>query len=389
MMSGLRVLHWCPNYLGGGGVARAVQALAVAQAALGAVVAIAGARVSRTLYDRMDQPVGVTLIAWRPRWRVRLGRFMLRGIPREALDELRCFAPDIVHVHGEFNPDNLWVVPLFSCPIILSPHGGFHPEVMRRQRQPIRRLYLAMHSRLLHRRLAALHALSPMEQSHINGYVPGRAVYCVPQGPSVHATYGPGPGGRSRSGAVRFIFVGRLDVGTKGLDILLDAFDAATKLVGDRQLALTLVGPDWRGGLDWLRRRAADLGVADRVSFVGSVAGAEVVRRLREADVYVQLSRHEGLPLSIAEAMVVGRPVVMSAAIGTASYPEIASLPHVRVVPTSAPAAAEVMAECARQIEPLRRLACVHLAEVRAFFSWERCARAHIAAYESFGSAVS
>jgi glycosyltransferase involved in cell wall biosynthesis len=366
-----------------------VQALTGAQAALGAVVAVAAIEVPRPLYDRMDPSAGVSLITWRPPWTLKIGRFMLRGIPREALDETRCFAPDLVHVHGEFKPDHLWIPRLFSCPIVLSPHGGFHPEVMRRQRQPFRRLYLGVHSRLLYPRLAALHALSPMEQSHIRKLIPGRTVYCMPQGPSVHATARPGTDGRQSSGAVRFIFVGRLDVGTKGLDILLDAFAAATRLVGDRPLTLSLVGPDWRGGMDWLRHRATELGIADRVSFAGAVTGAEVVRRLEDADVYDQLSRHEGLPLSITEALVVGRPVVMSAAIGTASYPEIASLPHVRVVPPSVPDAAEAMADCAREIEQLRRLASLHLAGVRDFFAWERCASAHIVAYESFGSAVS
>jgi len=87
------------------------------------------------------------------------------------------------------------------------------------------------------------------------------------------------------------------------------------------------------------RRRASDLGMADRVHFRGALPASEVAAVLAAADVYVQLSRHEGFPLSIVEALLAAKPAVLSSAIGTVSYPEVARLPHVMVVPPRASAA--------------------------------------------------
>lgn len=57
--------------------------------------------------------------------------------------------------------------------------------------------------------------------------------------------------------------------------------------------------------------QAKQLGVAARVQFVGDCD--EVARHLAEAQVFVLLSDHEGLPLTVIEAMRAGLPVVASA----------------------------------------------------------------------------
>lgn len=56
---------------------------------------------------------------------------------------------------------------------------------------------------------------------------------------------------------------------------------------------------------------ARQLGVMERVDFVGD--SDEVARLLAEASMFVLLSDHEGLPLTIIEAMRTGLPVVASA----------------------------------------------------------------------------
>jgi glycosyltransferase involved in cell wall biosynthesis len=63
------------------------------------------------------------------------------------------------------------------------------------------------------------------------------------------------------------------------------------------------IGPD-------LAARAAQLGVADRVRFLGGLHSSQVPERLRQADVFCVPSFAEGLPVSIMEAMAVGVPVV-------------------------------------------------------------------------------
>jgi len=59
-----------------------------------------------------------------------------------------------------------------------------------------------------------------------------------------------------------------------------------------------------------LRALATELGVADRLHLLG--LRDDVDRLLTAADVFVQPSRHEGLPLAVLEAMGHGLPVVAS-----------------------------------------------------------------------------
>lgn len=51
-------------------------------------------------------------------------------------------------------------------------------------------------------------------------------------------------------------------------------------------------------------------GIADRVTFLGWVRGAEKVKLLKECSIYVLPTYHEGMPMSILEAMSYGMAVV-------------------------------------------------------------------------------
>jgi len=105
-------------------------------------------------------------------------------------------------------------------------------------------------------------------------------------------------GGAAREGIV---YLGRLTT-QKRVDLLLDAvhaarIDAPVTIVGD--------GPAREG----LERQARALGLAT-VRFLGAVPDEEVPRLVRGARAAAFLSRHEGLGLAAAEALMLGTPVV-------------------------------------------------------------------------------
>lgn len=105
------------------------------------------------------------------------------------------------------------------------------------------------------------------------------------------------------TGAIRFACVGRLDPRAKGQDILFEALAAPLWVERPWRLYLYGEGP-MRNGLE---RLARTLGLADRVVFAG-YAGVEKIWAHNQ--VLVLPSRFEGLPLTIVEAMLCGRPVV-------------------------------------------------------------------------------
>jgi glycosyltransferase involved in cell wall biosynthesis len=59
-----------------------------------------------------------------------------------------------------------------------------------------------------------------------------------------------------------------------------------------------------------LERRAREAGLADRIVFAGLVPPGEVPALLGLMDVVVHLSRREGLPRALSQALAAGRPVV-------------------------------------------------------------------------------
>jgi glycosyltransferase involved in cell wall biosynthesis len=89
----------------------------------------------------------------------------------------------------------------------------------------------------------------------------------------------------------------------KGIDVLL----RAARSVDGARFAIAGGGPE-RARLE---AEAAELGVDDRVSFLGR--RDDVPALLAAADAFVLPSRYEGTPLALLEAMAAGKPVVASA----------------------------------------------------------------------------
>jgi glycosyltransferase involved in cell wall biosynthesis len=387
----MTILHWYPNFLHGGGTANAVQGLAAAQSrqCSGVVIATATPSVG-PLYETFDASIKVEVLTWLPSRTVRIGGQYVRLMRRREVAKLRAVRPEVVHVHGEFNLDNLRVSRLFRCPVVISPHGACHPVVLGKSRQAAKRIFLAAEDLLLRGHVRVFHALCPAEAEHLAAVFPAAASYCVPQGPSVlvpRISPGPAPTQAAGGRRVRFLFAGRLDVFTKGLDILLDAFEMAASRSGGAHLSLILAGPDWKGGRPWLEHRATELGIADRVEFTGSLTRGQMGAMLATADIYVQLSRHEGFGLSVAEALLAGKPALLSSDIGLMSYPEIASLPQVKVVRPCTEDAAQAMREVAENLLELTRAASSSREMLTTFFSWERVARLHLEQYASLAGA--
>jgi glycosyltransferase involved in cell wall biosynthesis len=107
--------------------------------------------------------------------------------------------------------------------------------------------------------------------------------------------------------------VGRL-VPIKGLDLFLEVAAEVRRAVPTARFSILGDGPL----RDDLGRQAVRLGIADAVEFLQP--RPDPFEYYRSLDLYLNTSIHEGLPLSVVEAMACGKPVV-SAAVG--GIPEI------------------------------------------------------------------
>ncbi|WP_420569067.1 glycosyltransferase family 4 protein [Thalassovita sp.] len=107
-----------------------------------------------------------------------------------------------------------------------------------------------------------------------------------------------------RSGT-RALFIGRL-AAVKGLPVLFDAMKGLVQDIPDFHLTVIGDGPDRVE----LETKAAAMGLAGHVSFLGYKSQSEVAQTLQTQDMLVLPSFAEGVPVVLMEAMASGLPVV-------------------------------------------------------------------------------
>lgn len=157
----------------------------------------------------------------------------------------------------------------------------------------------------------------------------------------------------------RLIFVGTLNQLYKAPDILIKSFKECIERGQD--LSLTLLGDGkYRPSLEKL---AADLGISERVSFLGMVPREEVFRKLDEADLFVLPSKTEGLPRAMLEAMARGLPCIGSKVGG---IPELLP-PEDLVPPGDVRALAAKIMEVIKDPERMTKMSARNLEKAREY----------------------
>jgi glycosyltransferase involved in cell wall biosynthesis len=218
--------------------------------------------------------------------------------------EVRRTQADVVHAH--------WVVPagliarLLRRPYLITAHGA---DAYTLRGAPFAWL----------KRSALAHASVTVPVSEAIGAelraLGGEVSEAVPMGSDFDAIEAEIGGRRPVPG--RIVMVGRL-VDKKGVDVLLRAMaglpQATARIIGD--------GPR-RADLE---RLAAELGVADRVEFVGKQPRRGVLDALATAAVVALPSKvgeggdTDGVPVVLSEAVAAGVPVVVSDAGGLGEH---------------------------------------------------------------------
>ena len=111
-----------------------------------------------------------------------------------------------------------------------------------------------------------------------------------------------------RAGAFRILYLGYLGKAKGTLDLI----DAAAELCGKHpDIFFDLVGGELcNSEMGPVRTRIESLGLNDRVLVHPPVTGSAKTSFLREADLFVYPSHHEGMPMAVLEAMASGLAIV-------------------------------------------------------------------------------
>lgn len=111
---------------------------------------------------------------------------------------------------------------------------------------------------------------------------------------------------------LKFVYVGRLEVAVKGLDIMIKAVAKIADVFREKGCTLSIYGPDYANRAQEVRTLIADNAVGDIVTLNNPVIGEEKERVLLDSDIFIQTSRTEGMPLGILEAMSYSLPVLIT-----------------------------------------------------------------------------
>lgn len=222
----------------------------------------------------------------------------------------------IFHLHGGFNPIFYSIskqLAKHNIPFVFTPHGAYNTIAMQRNGF-IKKLYLSLFERPLLKRSAVIHSIGISEVAGLQSIYSNSKCKLVPYGYEANTTE------TAVSLVGNFIvgFCGRLDIYTKGLDLLVKAFAKFT--VAAPNAKLWIIGDsDER---DDFFNLVKEEGIADNVVFYGSVFGQEKVDLLKQLNVFAHPSRNEGLPASVLEAASLGLPCVVTRATNTGEFIE-------------------------------------------------------------------
>jgi len=156
--------------------------------------------------------------------------------------------------------------------------------------------------------------------------------------------------------------------------------EAAPRLLGECPEALILIAGDGSEAAD-LRRRSAELGLGDRVRFLGNVSRTDMPGLVASSDVVVLPSLKEATSVAGLEAMACGKPLVGTTVGG---LPQIITdgVTGLLVPPADPNALAEAILGLLRDSALRETMGAAARARVEREFAWPAIARQTLAVYE-------
>ena len=183
---------------------------------------------------------------------------------------------------------------------------------------------------------------------------------------------------RSDNEPFSLLFSGRLNGPheQKGVDVLLKSL---TLVVSRHEAVLNIIGAGSR--LPQYQALAEELGVSQKVRFLGFVEHQDMPSQYQQADLFVLPSRRESFGLVLAEAMACGLPVVATT---TGAIPEVVEdgVTGVLVPPDDPEALASAIGSLLNDPEKMKTMGAQGKARVQRHFTWDRVATRAIEGYE-------
>lgn len=193
-----------------------------------------------------------------------------------------------------------------GIPYIIVPRGALTKKAQNNQSKWKKKIANALLFKKYVRNALAIQFLTSDEKKD-SGEEWNKSSFILPNGFSTPSVFKNG----FHKDSIKAIFIGRLDVFHKGLDVLLKACENMADDLRDANFTLCIYGPK-NGDYDVIVSEIRQLGISDIVTMGGEISGKAKESALLESDLFVLTSRFEGHPMGLVEALAYGVPVLVT-----------------------------------------------------------------------------
>lgn len=215
---------------------------------------------------------------------------------------------DLVHVHGYHHLMPIEAIHTIKCldpdvPIIFSPHldvirGRFAGKYLWK-------IYNSI-ARTVFTKTAGITSCSNFESENISQIgVDPEKISLIPHGVDIIDI----KQDKNSDNTIKLLYTGHL-IPRKGVDYILEGLNSLVNGNGVGNVVLTIVGdgPEKKK----LIKMAEDLKITDHIVWKSFLSRKELIKLIKQSDIYMLLSRSEAYGIAVAEALALGTPCIVT-----------------------------------------------------------------------------
>ena len=284
--------------------------------------------------------------------------------------------PDIVVFHQVYAPEYIKISKILrkeKIPYIIVPHGSLTKEAQKMKR--IKKIIGNIIFRDFIKGAAAIQCLSEKELSNTKfkmlKFIGTNGCIIPSKQKQVF-----------NNEKIKFVYIGRLDWFHKGLDIMLDAFELFKNSAYKDKCELHIYGPDYQGRYAHIEEMIAARSLDNLVTLNPAVFGADKEKILLDADVFIQTSRFEGMPMGILQTLAYGVPCLITT--GTTMGDFVREYKAGWVAETNAQSVFECIIQAIEEKQSLKEKSRGAIALIAENFAWDKIASDAIHSYRKY-----
>lgn len=213
--------------------------------------------------------------------------------------------PDLIVFNEIYKPEYLKLYKeckINSIPYIIIPHGCLVKDAQNKKKLKKKVANLLLFNRFVYNSVA----LQYLNENELKSSVVKNHKYII-SGNGVDL-----PKKTNKSKNKNFVFIGRYDVKVKGLDMLLRTIYNNKLWFKENNVNILLYGRTSGNGYDELKNMIERYDISSIVTLNDAVYGKDKEKVLLDSYAFIQVSRHEGQPMGIMEALSYRLPCIVT-----------------------------------------------------------------------------